>query len=217
MMKRDSPSRAFLAAAGVAAASPGQGAETDASIDEWIKRLKSTDLEVNSAACQSALKFGAAAVKPLAALLADSDFELARRTKRALYRIVRHAGRPGAAAEALAVETELVALLAGGPVQPRRDLLWMLSEIGTGRAVAPVAVLLMDNELREDARCALTRMPSPEAAGALKTAFARVPEDFKYALAESLRIRGQEVEGYPSRKLVPSAQTTVKPIVPKNN
>lgn len=216
-MKRDFRGGAFLAAAGVAAASPVQGAEANASVDEWIKCLKSTDQGVNTAACQSAPEVGAAAVKPLAGLLADSDFELARRAKRAFYRIVRHAGRPGAAAEALAVETELVALLAGGPVQPRRDLLWMLSEIGTGRAVAPVAVLLMDNELREDARCALTRMPSPEAAGALKTAFARVPEDFKYALAESLRIRGQEVEGYPSRKLVPSAQTTVKPIVPKNN
>lgn len=215
-MKPDFQGAAFLAAAGVAAAGPGQRAEADASVDEWIKRLKSTDQAVNAAAGQSAPEIGAAAVKPLAGLVADSDFELARRAKRALYRIVRHAGRPGAAAEALAVETELVALLGGGPVQPRRDLLWMLSEIGTARAVAPMAVLLMDKELREDARCALTRMPSPEAAVALKAAFARVPEEFKYAVAESLRMRGQEVEGYPSRKLVPSAQTTVKPLAPKD-
>ena len=214
-MKPDFQGGACLAAAGVAVAGTARGAEVDGSVGEWIMRLKSTDLEVNTAACQSAPQLGAAAVKPLADLLADSEFELARRARRALYRIVRHAGRPGAAAEARAVEAELVALLGSGPVQPRRDLLWMLSEIGTALAVAPMAALLMDKDLREDARCALTRMPLPAAARALKSAFAKVPEDFKYALAESLRVHGQQVEAYPSRKLVPSAQTTVRPLEPK--
>ena len=58
-------------------------------------------------------------------------------------------------------------------------------------------------------------MALPAATRALKSAFAKAPEDFKYALAESLRVRGQPVEGYPSRKLVPSVQTTVKPLEPK--
>jgi hypothetical protein len=44
---------------------------------------------------------------------------------------------------------------------------------------------------------------------ALKSAFATASGDFKYALAESLRQRGAAVEGYPSRKLVPTAQTNV--------
>ena len=49
------------------------------------------------------------------------------------------------------------------------------------------------------------------AVGALKSAFFAAPEDFKYALAESLRQRGEKVAGYPSRKLVPTAQTSVTP------
>ena len=148
-------------------------------------------------------------------MLAGEDFELARRAKRALYRIVRHAGRPGAAAQARAVEAELAARLGSGPTQARRDLLWMLSEVATARAVGPISELLTDKELREDARCVLTRIPVRAAVRALKNAFAKAPEDFKYALAESLRIRGQQVKGYPSRKLIPSAQTTVKPLEPK--
>ena len=74
-----------------------------------------------------------------------------------------------------------------------------------------MAALLADEELREDARCALTRLPAPSAVTALKSAFAAASGDFKYALAESLRQRGEKVEGYPSRKLVPTAQTGVTP------
>ena len=87
----------------------------------------------------------------------------------------------------------------------------MLSEIGSAGAVKPMAALLADQELREDARCALTRLPVPGAVTALKAAFATAPEDFKYALAESLRQRGETVAGYPSRKLVPTKQTSVTP------
>jgi len=85
----------------------------------------------------------------------------------------------------------------------------MLSEIGTARAVGPMAALLAEEELREDARCALTRHPARGAVTALKSAFATASGDFKYALAESLRQRGAVVEGCPSRKLVPTAQTNV--------
>ena len=88
----------------------------------------------------------------------------------------------------------------------------MLSEIGGPRAVDPIAALLANKELREDARCALTRHPAPNAVTALKSAFSVAPEDFKYALAESLRARGAKLEGYPSRKLVPTAQTNVAPL-----
>ena len=91
----------------------------------------------------------------------------------------------------------------------------MLSEIGSARAIGPMAALLTDKELREDARCALTRHPSPDAVAALKSAFAHAPRDFKYALAESLRERGEKVEGYPSRKLVPTAETKVAPLKAK--
>ena len=180
---------------------------SEADIQGLIDRIKSPDDVISGAAWQSAGPYGAAAVKPLAALMADGDFELARKGKRALYRVVRQAGRLEGSEECLAVERELVLLLGSGPARVRRDVVWMLSEIGSAGAVEVMAALLADQELREDARCALTRLPVPGAVTALKAAFANAPEDFKYALAESLRQRGEKVEGYPTRKLVPTKQT----------
>jgi HEAT repeat protein len=147
-------------------------------------------------------------VKPLAALMTDADFEISRSAKRALYKIVRHAGRPGANKEANAVEKELIALLKSDAVSVRREVLWMLSEIGDDDAIAPMAALLTDKEVREDARCALMRLPGKKTAAALKSAFGSAPEEFKPALAESLRQRGEKVDGYPSQKLVPTRPTT---------
>ena len=102
-------------------------------------------------------------------------------------------------------------VLRSGPSRVGRHVVWMLSEIGSARAVKAMSALLADPELREDARCGLTRLPAPAALKALRSAFATAPEGFKYALAESLRQRGVTVEGYPTRKLVPTAQTSLAP------
>jgi len=177
--------------------------------DDLIAKIKSQDDSVRGPAWQGAGPCGAPAVKPLAALMTDADFEIARAAKRALWKIVHHAGRPGAAQEAKAVEKELIALLAGSLTVVRREVLWMLSEIGGAEAVSAMAALLSDKEVREDARCALIRLPGREATAALKTVFASAPEEFKFALAESLRQRGEKVSGYPSQKLVPTRQTAV--------
>jgi HEAT repeat protein len=174
-----------------------------------VDRIKSPDETVSGAAWQSAAPYGAAAVQPLAALMADEGFELSRKAKRALYLVIRHVGVPAAAKERAAVERQLILVLASSPPRVRREVLWMLSEIGSAQAIGPMAALLADKELREDARCALTRHPAPGAVTALKSAFAHAPRDFKYALAESLRERGEKVDGYPNRKLVPTAQTSV--------
>jgi HEAT repeat protein len=181
----------------------------EARIQDLVERIRSPDEVISGAAWQSAGPYGAAAVTALAELMADKDFELARKAKRALYLVVRHAGHPAAAGERKAVERELVVVLGSGPAQVRREVVWMLSEIGGPASVRPMAALLVEPDLREDARCALTRHPAPEAVAALKAAFAKSSGDFKYALAESLRQRGVIVEGYPSRKLVPAAQTSV--------
>jgi len=188
---------------------------SDSEIQDLIERIKSPDETISGAAWQSAGPYGAAAVEPLAALMTDEDFELARKAKRALYRVVRHVGHPAAARERKGVERQLILLLDSSPSRVRREVVWMLSEIGSTRAIKPMAALLADEELREDARCALTRHPAPGAVTALKSAFSAASGDFKFALAESLRQRGERVAGYPSRKLVPTAQTTVAPVQPK--
>lgn len=199
---------ALFAGAATVMASASHAAEAG-SVNDLVARIKSTDDAIRGPAWQGAGPVGAPAVKPLAALMTDTDFEIGRSAKRALYNIIRHAGRPGAKKEAQAVEKELIPLLQNAPVPVRREVLWMLSEIGGEDAIAPMAALLTDKEVREDARCALMRLPSRQATAALKAALGSAPEEFKSALAESLRARGEKVIGYPSQKLVPTRTTTV--------
>jgi hypothetical protein len=85
----------------------------------------------------------------------------------------------------------------------------MLSEIGGDDAIEPMAALLMNVDLRSDALCALARLPGRKITAMLKSAFARASEDFKSALADALRQRGETIRGYPSQKLTPTRATTV--------
>jgi HEAT repeat protein len=178
-------------------------------IDILISRLRSPDENTSGPAWQTAAPLGAAAVKPLGTLLTDPEFETARNAKRALYQVVRYATRPGAKAEAISVQTELVALLNLPNSGARRHVLWMLSEIADRQAVPPIAALLSDPEVWEDARCALMRIPHKDARVALEKALASAPHDFNYALADSLRALGRKVSAYPTRKLIPTRQTAV--------
>src|SRR3972149_4644864 len=65
---------------------------------------------------------GPAPTPPLAAVAVAADQEVARAAKRALWRIVRHAGRPGADAERQSVAVHVSSLLAGDkPAAVRRE------------------------------------------------------------------------------------------------
>jgi HEAT repeat protein len=174
-------------------------------VNRLIKRLRSSDAETRTEAWQSAGDIGAPAVQQLALVMTDEDLEVARAAKRAMWKIVRHTGRPGAPRARMAVVGKLCGLLgADQPVSVRREVVWMLSEIGGMRAIRPLAELLSDEHLREDARMALERIPLPRAVQALKASFETAPEEFKPNLAQSLRKRGVRVEGYPCVKLVPT-------------
>ena len=180
-------------------------AETQ-SVSELIDKIKSKDDKVRGAAWQSAGLLGVPAVKPLVGLMTDADMETARAAKRGLWKVVRYAGRPGADDERKAVEKEILGLLDAQPTPVKREALWMLSEIGGSDAVKAIAPLLSDRQVREDARAALERIPVKESVAALDTALksAAMPEEFKPAIAQSLRVRGVNVSGYPSQKLVPT-------------
>jgi HEAT repeat protein len=182
-------------------------------VDELIAGIKSDSAEKRTQAWQSAGQVGAPVVKSLAKIMTDDNLEVARAAKRALWQIVRYTGRPGANREKRAVETELVGLLGDEqPVAVGAEVLWMLSEIGARRSIEPIAGLLKNEDLREDARMALERIPGQRSLAALKAGFEAAPEDFKTNIAQSLRKRGEEVAGYPSQKLVPTKQTDVKPL-----
>lgn len=182
-------------------------------VDELITRIKQGSDEVRTEAWLSVCEIGAATVKPLAGLMAEKELEVARAAKRGLWRIVRHAGRPGADDEKHAVVAELIFLLGDHqPVPIRREVLWMLSEVGGDESVSPIAAVLPNKNLREDARMALERIPGKKPIAALKTALKTAPEDFKLNLAQSLRARGVRVGSLSCVKLVPTKRTNVKAI-----
>lgn len=182
-------------------------------IDELVSRIRGQDESARAEAWQNAGPLGAPAIKPLAPLMNDPDTELRRAATRAAWKIVRHAGRPGAAPEAAAVGAELIRLLDDeSPGTVRREAAWMLSEIAGDEAVDPLARLLSNSDLREHARAALQRIPGAKSLAALRTAMGTAPDDYKPALAESIRRRGEDVPEIKSRKLVPVKATTVKPV-----
>ena len=181
---------------------------------QLIEAIKGMDEKARGHAWQTAGPIGAVAVTALAELMASDEMEPARAAKRALWNIVRHAGRPKSGAEKEAVVAQLLPLLNKGNVNVRRELVWMLSEIGDDDAVGPIAQLLNDTELREDARAALQRIPGRKSLRALKTAFESGAEDHKRAIAVSLRVRGEKVRTHPAEKLVPTKKSNVKATVP---
>jgi HEAT repeat protein len=178
-----------------------------------ISGIRDDDAKVRTEAWQSAGKVGAPAVKPLAIVMTDKKLEVARAAKRGLWKIVRHVGRPGAADEKKAVIDQLIDLLdEDQPVLVRREVLWMLSEIGNRISVKPIAALLSHRELCEDARMALQRIPNNAALAALRAALINAPDEFKHNIAQSLRQRGVKVDGLDCVKLIPTKKTNVKPL-----
>jgi hypothetical protein len=185
-------------------------------VDALIAMIKDHSDKVRADGWEQAGKVGAAAVKPLAAVMTsgDADREVALAARRALWRIVHYVGRPGGEKELAAVLPELHGLLADAwPEALRREVLWMLSEIGGAESVPAIAACLKSSELLEDARSALERIPDEESLIALKVALMTVPERYRSHITQSLRARGVELsaERYPNQKLVP------KPIVEENS
>jgi len=200
-----------LAAGAVAAIKSGTA--QGQAVDDLIAKLKDKNDNVRAEALGGAAKIGAAAVNPLAEVIADKDVEVSRAGKRALWKIVRHVGKPGADNEKKAVVTRLEELLGNEQVvSVRREALWMLSEICGRGSVDTIAGLLLNEELREDARMVLERIPGRKSLDALKEGLKAAPDDFKLNMAQSLRKRGVRIRGLDCVKLVPTKQTKVEPL-----
>jgi len=199
--------------AGAGGAAKGAGRRA-AEVEALIAKIKDKDDKVRSDAWLGAGEIGAPAVAPLAQVMADGELEVARAAKNALWKIVHTAGRPEAPErQKQGVVRRLIELLAPAQANAvRREVLWMLSEIAGDEAVEPIAALISDKELREDARMVLDRIPGDASLAALKAALDKVPEEFKINIAQSLRHRGVEVPGIPCQKLVPTKKTYVVPV-----
>ncbi len=176
-------------------------------LEELVKEIQSDKPGARTVAWQQAGTVGASAVKPLAKLCTEDNLEVGRAARRGLERIVRTAGAPGVQPMKSAVIRELLGLFGDDqPVALRRDILWLLSEIGGEESVESIATLLKHDALREDARMVLERIPGEESLASLRNALKSVTEDFRLNIAQSLRARGEAVdpEKYPCRKLVPT-------------
>jgi HEAT repeat protein len=198
---------------GTADAAKRKGGAKRQAVEKLIGKIKNDNDEVRTEGWLGAGQVGAAAVEPLAKVMTDKNPEVARAAKRALWKIVRYTGRPKATKDKRAVEAKLLELLGDDqPVSVRREVLWMLSEIGSFKSVKPIAGLLSNKQLREDARMTLERIPARGAVKALKVGLKAAPEDFKLNIAQSLRKRGTDVPGLACVKLVPTKKTNVKPV-----
>jgi len=191
--------------------------EEKLTLDALLERIKSDDPDVRTAAWQAAGDVAAPALVPLSKIVAEGELEVSRAAKRAMWKIVRTVGAPDRCECKEAAEGVLIGLL--GSEQPlcvRRDVFWMLSEIGgdaTVEAIRDIPNLIDDKDVREDARCALERIPTDFALETLQDGLDAAPADFALAMAQSLRVRGVKVDTqrYPCQKLVPTKETSVKP------
>ncbi len=185
-------------------------------LETLIVKIKDKDDKVRAAAWQAAGKVGAQALKPLSAVAKEGELEVSRAANRAMWQIVRYTGRPGAESERKATVAALVEVFTDDqlPVQLRRDVIWMLSEVVTNDEFNPddAGEMFKDAEFRDDMRMALQRIPGDNAIAALKAGLENVPDDFKPAIACSLRARGVDVPNVPCVKLKPTKQTKVKPV-----
>jgi hypothetical protein len=180
-------------------------------LESLLAKIKDANDKVRAVAWQGAGQVGAPALKPLAEIAADAagdKLEIARSANHAMWQIVRHAGRPGADDQRKAVCDALMPLVGDSslPLQLRRDVIWMLSEIIDNDAidVEGAASALSDSDLRDDVRMGLQRVPGEKSIAALKAGLERAGDDeFKQALACSLRRRGVDVPNVPCDKLKP--------------
>ena len=168
-------------------------------LDALLGGIKSDDPDVRTKAWLAAGQIGAPALAPLAKIVAEGELEVSRAAKRAMWQIVRTVGAPGRSDGKAAAETGLIGLLGEGqPDSVRREVFWMLSEIGGEKTI---------DAIREGTGKYET---FPLMAEALEAS----EDEFQLALAQSLRARGVEVDKqkYPCKKLVPTKETSVEPV-----
>ena len=88
------------------------------------------------------------------------------------------------------LETRLVALLGSGSSRAAKDYVCrVLKTIGTAESVSALAALLSDKDLSHMARYALERIPSPEAAAAMRDALPQLKGALKVGVIGSLGVR----------------------------
>jgi len=131
------------------------------------------------------------AVASLVKGLAGDDMSKWATADRTLETLCHRAAAPGREAHRAAVAKALLAHVkdAGLTKLGRTRVIRHLERTSGGEAVKPLAALLTDKDLREPARRALMRNPTPEAGDALRAALAKADKSFRLALVDALGFR----------------------------
>lgn len=159
-------------------------------LNSLLAAIQHGDTNARVSAVKQSVLVGTSAIVPLGQIAGGDDPAAARAATEALSRIAYHAGRPKAGKErkdAVARLTELAQ--ASYPRALRAQAVFLMGAIAGSEGVKPLALLLEDRDLAEDARMALTRIPGREAEAALRAALQKAPENRKGAFEQSLKHR----------------------------
>lgn len=169
---------------------PDKKKALDQAVAALLTDIRVGDSVVRGRAVLKAPLAGTPAIVPLAAILVGKDLHAARAAEEALRRIVYHVGRPGALVEQAAAAEELGKVLE--PSTPRRgraEALYLLGILGHPAAVRQVVACLQREDVREDARMALQRIPGREAKQALQRALAGASGEYRQGLVGAMKAR----------------------------
>jgi len=160
-------------------------------LTQLLNDIKSSDGKTRLKAQQTCGPVGASAISPLAELAVSTDKGVAKAARGAMETIAHYSARPGAGGEAKAVSAELLKVAqTNRPKQIRANALHLLGyTTNDGKTVEYIAELLLNNELWDEARMALERIPGNAATNALKNAAKNANEEMRPHLEQSLKNR----------------------------
>ena len=161
-----------------------------ATVGSFLTQIKYGDTVSRLAAVKYASLVGTDLILPLGKVYAGSDQPAGKAAYEAIKRITYNAGRPGAVTEAKAASESLLKLASADyPRQVRADAIELLGIVASEAEAKPLADLMSDKEIGEDARLALERIPGKAAEDALRAAARGGSAEKRAAIDLSLRHR----------------------------
>ena len=150
---------------------------------KFIDDVRSNDAEARFAAWRAAGEQDPENIPELAKLANSTEAPVAKAAREAITTMVHSVGKEPSSPTRQAIITQLLSV-------PNGQTLRLLSLIGGDESVAPVAKLLKDPALREEAIFCIERIPGTVSEKTMIAAYAAAPDDFKPRILAALGHRG---------------------------